>query len=207
MLENLTAHAKRRYKGKTLYSKNALEKFSLINSLAGTGNNVLEVACGDGTLSEMMRKKNQVTGVDIDDCDLQKDSLPFYNSSFNVVVAVEIIEHIWDCDRFLQDIKRVLEPEGRLIITTPNLASLGRRLMLLKGTSPYVDNFIYPDEAGHIKHFTRKDFGYLLEKNGFKVENWWSDVVNFTSNGKRYSAVLATFFPRLGRSIIAECRK
>ena len=207
MLETLTAHAKRRYKGKTLYSKNALEKFNLINSLVGSGNNVLEVACGDGTLSEMMSKNNQVTGIDIDDCDLQKDSLPYCNNSFNVVVASEIIEHIWDCDRFLQDIRRVLKPGGRLIITTPNLASLGRRLMLLKGTSPYVDNFIYPDEAGHIKHFTQKDFGYLLEKNGFTVENWWSDVVNFTSNGKRYSAVLATFFPRLGRSIIAECKK
>ena len=207
MLQTLTDYARKRYAGKTYYSKNAMEKFNTIKLLVGIGQNVLELGCGDGTLQKMLNEHNTVVGLDIDNCDLQKDELPYKDGVFDTVVACEIIEHIWDSDRFLQEIRRVLEPRGRLIITTPNLASLGRRFMLLCGRNPHVDNFLYPNDAGHIKHFTQKDFRYLLEKNNFEIDKFWSDVVNLSPDGKRYSVWLATIFPRLGRSIIAVCVK
>lgn len=204
-MPDLTEYARKRYRGKTIYRANALSKFRQITKLVGKGKQVLDIACGDRTLTKMLEKHNSVWGIEITDVDLQKDELPFPSDFFNVVVASEIIEHIWDCDRFLREIKSVLKVDGTLIISTPNLASLGRRLLLLTGRNPYVENFLYPYEAGHVKHFVRKDFKYLLEKNGFKVKQLLSDVIILFNNGVIYSRLFAKIFPQLGRSIIAVC--
>ena len=47
-------------------------------------------------------------------------SLP--TNSTDLVIALEIIEHLFDTDFFLNEIHRILKPEGLLILSTPNLA-------------------------------------------------------------------------------------
>ena len=103
-----------------------------------SGKVVLDVACGSGFGSEMLaRKAKEVTGVDISpeavrycqehyqkanlrfkrmDC----YALEFPDSSYDVVVSFETIEHLRDQTVFLGEIKRVLKPGGFLILSTPN---------------------------------------------------------------------------------------
>jgi ubiquinone/menaquinone biosynthesis C-methylase UbiE len=45
--------------------------------------------------------------------------LPFLNNSFQIVVASEIIEHVVDPNKFVEELFRVIKPSGKLIITTP----------------------------------------------------------------------------------------
>lgn len=222
-LEDLKKYALQRYdKYREEIGRSALFKFHLISKLIGNNKIVLDLGCGDGFLSRMIKtKNNKVVGLDLihdklkaiqsNDikcvtANLQGFYLPFRDNCFDVVVASEIIEHIWDCNFFLHEIKRVLKPKGGYIITTPNLASLGRRLMLLFGRNPFVENFLYPQDSGHLKHFVKKDFEYLLKKNGFIIKKIFSDVVIFSNNGKLFSRQLAKIFPNLGRSIIAVGR-
>lgn len=50
--------------------------------------------------------------------------LPFPENSFDVLLCVEVLEHVPDPDRFLADLYRVLKPGGRLILTIPWSARL-----------------------------------------------------------------------------------
>ena len=192
-----------------------------ICELAGKGKVILDIGCWDGFLSTLLRENdNEVIGVDISEKAIElskqrgldvkrvsfEEDLPFPEGTFDVVVAGEVIEHVFDTDRFLIDIKRVLKEHGCLILTTPNLASLGRRILLLLGISPLVETSLGDNAAGHIRYFTKSSLFSLLEKHGFKVENFFSDVVNFNNRGTMRSIALARVWPSFGASLIVKAK-
>lgn len=160
---------------------------------------VLDIGCGDGTISVLIRelKNCKVVGVDISSNALKlakkkdieviqhnlEEPLPFKDSSFDCVFAGEIIEHIFDTDFFVREIWRVLKPHGKLIVTTPNLAGLGSRISLLLGKKPWmINNRLTSESAGHIRYFVAKDLVELLEDNGFKVVKLTGDCVKILPN-------------------------
>jgi len=181
--------------------------------MAGHGSKVLDVGCWDGFLSRLlMQRYRHVKGVDVSEravelalnngVDAQliqpEGDLPFPDEYFDTVVAGEVIEHVLDTDGFLEELKRVLKPKGTLIITTPNVASLGRRLLLLLGKNPLLEVSLDGEAAGHLRYFTKDSLMALLSKHGFVIEEYCSDVVNFSNDGRYHSAKLARVFPTLG---------
>jgi 2-polyprenyl-3-methyl-5-hydroxy-6-metoxy-1,4-benzoquinol methylase len=193
---------------------------SLIDGLNLTEKNILDIGCHDGTLLSLVKNRNNnFFGLDASGWAVEEARrknidvrqfffddairLPHEDGFFDLVVAGEIIEHIFDTDFFLSEIRRVLKPEGRLLISTPNVASLGRRLLLLLGRNPHFEiSPNEPESAGHIRYFTFETLGRILAKHRFKILRTKSDCVNFSGNGKRRSKKLAGIFPKLGASII-----
>jgi len=107
------------------------------------GSSVLELGCGSGTfLRDLTRCGYQVTGVDAQETaaglsgvrflrsDLEKP-LPFDRSSFDAVVSIETVEHLWNSYGFLEEALRVLKPGGILVLSTPNIGSWVSRLTFL----------------------------------------------------------------------------
>ncbi len=102
------------------------------------GKRVLDIACGEGYGTALLSgKAKKITGVDIDkrsiDAASQKykspnvefltgsvEKIPGAGNQFDVVVSFETIEHISDHEVMLSEIKRVLNSDGLLIISTPN---------------------------------------------------------------------------------------
>ncbi len=189
----------------------------------GAGKRVLDLGCWDGRDSEvLLRHGNHVTGVEILDApaaearrrgievvqfDLAADPWPLSPSSYDVVVAAEIIEHLLDTDAFLENIRRHLRPDGQLIVTTPNVASLGRRLMLLIGKNPFLEFSLDDDingypAVGHIRYFTRDNLHRLLEAHGFADVEYASDGLNL---GPLKSIRLGQLFPTLGWRFVVRC--
>jgi methionine biosynthesis protein MetW len=157
---------------------------------------MLDVGCGDGSFSSVVKKTlkiKEVYGVDISgvaiklansngikgiSMDFDKKRLPFKNDYFDVVFCGEIIEHIVEIDRFLMELRRVMKPNGVILFTTPNLASWYNRLSLLMGYQPmYTDiSFKYScghlwnmDSCAHLRVFTLKGLKGLLEAHRFKI--------------------------------------
>lgn len=89
--------------------------------------------------------------------------LPFKDKEFDVIFAGEVIEHTIDDDLFLRECYRILKHNGLLILTTPNLVSLGNRLLMALG---YLPRFAY--QEFHYRIYNKS----LLKK---KIEN-----ANFT---------------------------
>lgn len=69
-------------------------------------------------------------------CDVNQP-LPFRDQVFNVVTALDIIEHIVETHLFVRELYRVIAPGGYLILDTPNLASWHNVFALVLGIQPF----------------------------------------------------------------------
>lgn len=176
-----------------------VKKISKLNVLK-KGHKVLDVGCGSGELPPILKKQfginasgveiNKVAisearkrGVSVKYADLEM-KWPFANHTFDSVIGIEIIEHLTDPDHFLQESKRILNKNGTLILTTPNLANWFNRVIFLFGYQPFfleastVDKTVglsftrklTPSRVpvGHIRVFTTKAMFDLLTLHGFK---------------------------------------
>ena len=156
------------------------------NKLIGVCHRLLDVGCGAGNLAALIKDRCQeIYGVDISSealrmavkkgvkttrVDLNVELLPFQNEWFDTVVCLDVIEHLLDPERLLEEAKRVLKPGGILIISFPNIrwwvhiASLA-----FFGKFPKTSTDPEAYDGGHLHYFTYKDMEVLLKKHGFKV--------------------------------------
>ena len=101
------------------------------------GGRVLEAGCGEGYGAGLLLAAGatQVVGVDYDAATAGHArkaypqvpvlrgnlvALPLVSGSFDVVVSLQTVEHLWDQQLFVAECVRVLRPGGRLLVTTPN---------------------------------------------------------------------------------------
>jgi len=115
---------------------------------------VLDLGCWDGDLSIKVAKyigTEKVYGVEIDPNKVKKAKLkgvkvykedlnkkfPFKKNYFDVVIASQVIEHLYNTDNFVEEIYRVLKPYGYVIISTNNLASWHNLFALVLGYQPF----------------------------------------------------------------------
>jgi SAM-dependent methyltransferase len=96
--------------------------------------------------------------------------LPWNDSSADIVLAGEIVEHIVDTESFLREIRRVLRPGGATVLSTPNILWWKHRLALLAGRYPDALEYRtrYGDDFGHVRIFTPGLLRGLLEETGFE---------------------------------------
>ena len=138
--------------------------------------------CYYGKLGEVDHKKvvsatGEVFECDIDLFDAEKDPFPYKNGYFATVICGELIEHLAeDPMHMMAEINRILRPNGHLVLTTPNIASLRAIAAILSGYHPgFFPAYIRPAAAGdkadarHNREYTPKEVARLLIDAGFEV--------------------------------------
>jgi 2-polyprenyl-3-methyl-5-hydroxy-6-metoxy-1,4-benzoquinol methylase len=128
----------------------------------GRGNRVLDLGCRDGMLTEGFVDGNEVVGVDIDRkaLELCREKLgiqtewvdlnhewPWEKGSFDVVVACELVEHLFVLESFLEKVAETLKPGGLFIGSVPNAFRMRNRLKFLFGKE-------YETDPTHVRQFS-----------------------------------------------------
>ncbi len=146
---------------------------------------LLDIGCGDGGFScQFLEEGWEVWGVDLSKEQLQKartkgvrahrqdvsNGLDFPDGAFTTVVASEVIEHLVDTDRLLEEIRRVLQPKGTLLLTTANLASLNNRLRLPLGMYPTFMDHSVREGVGHVRYYTMPVLKRQLVQHEFVIQ-------------------------------------
>ena len=167
-------------------------------------------------ISEHAVDAARAAGIQAYQVDLNTDRLPFESDSVDVLMFLEVIEHLYDSDRPMHEIRRVLKPGGLLVISTPNLASWANRLAILMGYQPFSHDVSMIrgfgrarvlQVNGHLKSFTRRA---LLEYvQYFRLEVVEEGVTPAGGVAGAVSAVdgLLSRFPALASHTVLACVK
>ncbi|MGZ4259572.1 MAG: class I SAM-dependent methyltransferase [Solirubrobacteraceae bacterium] len=140
------------------------------------GDRVLDLGCGDGRFAqEIARMGAKPIGVEVAQAAIDRaraghpdldfrlapidGPLPLDDVSFDVVWTSEVIEHVADTARWLSEVRRVLVPRGRLLLTTP---SHGRLRVAVGGIEAFSDPL-----GDHLHLYTRASLKALLAGFGF----------------------------------------
>ncbi len=140
------------------------------------GDRALDLGCGQGDFTaELASAGAAAVGVEVAQAALERaarahpdlefrlapidGALPFAEHELDLVWASEVIEHVADTARWLSEIRRVLTPGGRLLVTTPNHP---RAAILLHGLERYSEPL-----GDHLHLYTRRSLRATLLDFGF----------------------------------------
>ena len=164
-------------------------------------NSLLDVGTGSAFFAEIALKRGwNVFGTELTDATIRKaeqkgikmskgklEDIHFESNFFDLVVGIEVIEHVSFPKDFVSEIHRSLRKGGAVYISTPNFNSLLRRR--LKGKFDVIE---YPN---HLSYFTAKTLNSLVTSNGFSkkslVTNGISRTRIKTSTGKSNQAYVS----------------
>lgn len=170
------------------------------------GKKVLDCGCGGGFFANEYSKAGAiVTAVDYSKyaVEFAKDRYPnldfrvascydlsdFYNQKFDVVTIIDVIEHMGDKNKLFQEVKKVINPNGLLVISTDieptpweknkiisklmyypeRLSKEGRAYRLIKKVEKYRKQF-RDYHKGHVGLISYDDLEGSLKENGFEIE-------------------------------------
>jgi len=100
---------------------------------------------------------------------IESDRFPYPDGEFDLVIFAEIIEHLLnDPCKVLREIKRVLKPNGTLILTTPNVARLENVTRLISGANIHDPYSGYGPYGRHNREYNRHELDQLLRFEGYE---------------------------------------
>jgi len=157
-------------------------KRKILTSIIPPRSKILDVGCGKLSATFPLTKKSKITGIDISkkalelipdnyvkkiQLDLNGNNLPFKNEGFDVVLLMDVLEHLIDPERIVRESVRVLINGGTLICSVPNTMNLMNRIYFLFGKPIDITNINQNDPfPEHIRTFSKKKAEKLFLKNG-----------------------------------------
>lgn len=137
--------------------------------------NVLEVGCSSGEFLDIIRPRvKSVAGVELMPKDVAtargRYGLTVYerpveeleiDSAFDLILAFQCFEHVPNPNQFLSCLRKMLRPDGKLILEVPNV---NEPLLALYGLEEFRRFYFVPQ---HLFYYSQKTLPRMLAKNGF----------------------------------------
>jgi 2-polyprenyl-3-methyl-5-hydroxy-6-metoxy-1,4-benzoquinol methylase len=164
---------------------------------------VLDLGCGDGRFTALLASTGaQVSGVDPSRTALERahaaypyldlhtpladGRVPFDDSAFELVVCIDVLQHVADTQLLLSEARRVLAPGAHLVVSVPWHGRIKNALIALRGFERHHD----PLEPV-LRHYTARSLRSLLAQLGF------NEIVTAAAGGP----------PLLRRHLFARARR
>lgn len=188
--------------GATAHDERRLREY-IISEIDVKKGRILDVGAGSAWVAEYFTKFDfGVISMDISLINLEKAkskvpsihhscvssdafALPYKDGSFEVVVASEIIEHVYDPEAFVKELTRVLKKGGQLIITTPYKEKLQYSLCIHCNKPTPLHAHIHSFDEKVLTSFFRD-----IEKQKLEWETFGNKILIFTRTW-----VILRFFP------------
>ena len=151
-----------------------LKKLQLVSKFFKTGQ-ILDIGCGTGEfLSTCKNAKWQTIGIEPDedarkmaihnfglDVRSEAELINLKDASFDVISMWHVLEHVPKLNERVEELKRLIKPNGVIIIAVPNCNSLDAKT--------YKDLWAAYDVPRHLYHFTPRDIESLFANHQLKV--------------------------------------
>jgi SAM-dependent methyltransferase len=173
------------YKGLTMRTAPGLHESvaAVVQRLCPPPATVLDLGAGEGALTLRLREvgyvceaveltpdRFAVEGVPCHSLDLNGNFAESLDRTFDLVAAVEIIEHLENPRHFLRQCVRLLTPGGLLVLTTPNIEDVYSRVrFLLRGRFSFFYEEHYRD-MGHLTPLTSWQLRQMFAELGLRQE-------------------------------------
>jgi SAM-dependent methyltransferase len=204
-------------RGRILKVKKWLERNEYLSS--GQDIRVLEIGYARGGLIDNLHEYETVKRYAIDINHRQTENgiifhkhdcnygvYDFNGLTFDVVFVGEVIEHIFDDKKFLEDIYEILKPGGILCLTAPNLFFLFNRIVFPFGKVPY---FAYA--PFHYHFYSKAILSQMVKDSGFDIQYITSSHIFISSRRNRFFGKIFEFLGDIlinfGAHIILFARK
>lgn len=176
---------------------------------------IADLGAGSNPVSQYIPRKESITlDFNLDSnpdivCNLNS-GIPLKNNVIDIVIATEVVEHIYYSKKLFDEIYRVLKSGGYLILSSPNVCSILYRIFWLFGRVPPLaakaDHTYSPpgDAGGHVRDYNFSELEQILADAGFNI------IIDSTTNGIVYNRFYIPYYliPKtFGQKIIIVARK
>ncbi len=163
-------------------------RMDLMDLIPESCNHILEIGCGTGATGSFIKRKNpDVTyiGLEIDEqaariaesrlnkvlvVDIEKvypDELNFEKESFDLIIAADVLEHLYDPWRVMHFLQGYLKKNGKALLSFPNTQNINLIANLVQGHWTYEKYGLL--DATHIRFFTWNEIEKLLQGTGYRI--------------------------------------
>jgi len=156
-----------------------------VRRMVGSNQDVIDIGCGEGYLAAELKKSgNCISGIDVLPTASETLSLDRYYSAdldkgissvvsqlngirFTRAILLDVLEHLKRPETILDECHDILDDDGQLIISVPNIANIAVRLSLLFGQFNYTERGIL--DKTHLRFFTRQSIREMARSRGYEV--------------------------------------
>jgi len=166
----------------------------------------------------LIEKGYEVKGIDINHikqtlgvshCDIEKENLPFDADTFDIILMMEVFEHLGVNPIYaLKEIYRVLKPGGIFVITTPNILRLQNlKSIIFRRKQLATLRSLTQKESlgymGHIREYTRRELKEILEHCKYEINS----VFMYEGSKNTLTKCIVSIFPFFSTTIIISGTK
>jgi 2-polyprenyl-3-methyl-5-hydroxy-6-metoxy-1,4-benzoquinol methylase len=198
-----------------------------MNAAADRKVKILDIGCGEGALGKLLLDTCK-DGISLYGCDISETAkeiaCQFYSrvyrldvetekfpadlrsKKFDILVALDILEHLFRPKIVLKKMYDMLRKEGCLITSFPNIAWYKYRMELLRGHFP--EDYLF-SSGDHLQQFTLHSFTRLLQRSGFNLVSLDGQFIipSFLRPARIFLPILKKLPNLFGYQIVIKARK